>query len=165
MTVTSRAFAVALDEIDRLTVSRKELFVVTELTVPGPKNWTDDGVQVPLSKFSPITETFWLTAPRPIERCVSPKMTGAALMPRQLVEVALAEPWVTVTFRQAVEALLETGILAVRLVALLTVVELTVMPPPEMVSLAPDGTWRHGAQVCRTGWVSAKRGLLQARRP
>lgn len=116
MTVTSRDPVVAPDEIDRLTVSRKALFRVTELTViPGPENWTDDGVQVPLWKFNPTMKTFWLTAPRPIEPGRTSKGNGAELMARQLAHVALVGPAiVAVTFREAVEALPETEMLAVR---------------------------------------------------
>ena len=157
-TVTSRKFVVAPDEIDRTTVKWVGLVRVTEFTViPLPEKRTFAGDQGPLAKFEPVMTVDRFVAPRPPVSGLSDETLGAAVMARQLEQVALDGPGlVTVTLRFERLAPPETDTLAVIVVALTRTTELTVSPLPEIASEAPEAK---PAPVTVTGHATAPRPM------
>src|ERR1019366_8111927 len=90
------------------------------------------------TKFVPVTVMFWLVAPSSREDGVVEVTVGAALTVKIPVPVPTpASGLVTVTFPAPVVAPEEIVMLAVSVVALTKVVELTVIPLPEKVAAAP----------------------------
>ncbi len=135
VSVTSRAPVVALPEIVMFTVTCVLLLYVVELIViPEPENAT----VAPVTKPVPEMAMFWLTAPwfrndglvdTPVSAGVTVKMPVPTPMPPSgLVTVMSRRPTVAPTARV---------MFAVTWVALVNVVELTVMPVPENVAAAP----------------------------
>jgi hypothetical protein len=105
-TVTLRAPVAASGSTEMLTLRCAESVRATELTViPPPEKRTDDVDQDPARKFEPLTVMVWLVAPRPRELGLSDVTVGAVATVRQPMQVALADPWMIVTFRAVVEAL------------------------------------------------------------
>jgi hypothetical protein len=148
VTVMLRAPTVAPVVRVMLTVIWVLLLKVVELTVmPDPENAT----VAPLTKKLPVMAMFWLVAPWPRELGVAEATVGTDATVKQFEhEPAPVSGFVTVMLRVPVVALVAIVMLTVIWVLLLKVVELTVMPDPENVTVAPLTTL---APVIETLWV------------
>ena len=136
--VTLRPPIAASGSTVMLTLRCVELVRLTELTVmPPPEKRTAEAGHDPARKLEPVMTMVWPAAPWPRELGLRNQMFGAAVMPRQLVQLALAGPGiVTVTFRSEVAALLDTEMSAIKCEGSVKLVELTVTPPSEIVTAA-----------------------------
>jgi hypothetical protein len=135
VTLTFPAPVAALPLIEMLAVSELALTKVVELTViPVAENDT----LAPFTNPVPVIVMFWLLAPCPRELGLVDVTVGAALTVNAPVPVALLlSGLLIVTFRTPVAALPLIEMLAVSELALLKVVELTVIPAPENDAAAP----------------------------
>ncbi len=140
LTVMSRASAVALAAMSMTTVRLVALLRTTEVTVmPVPENVTSPGAQEPVLKSVPWMSTLRAVAPwTPMFGIGAKVRVGPTLTVNTPVPVP--EPvsgLVTVTSRAPTVAPAAIEMFAVRLVALVKLVELTVMPVPENAAVAP----------------------------
>src|SRR6266511_978776 len=135
VTVTLRAPVVAPTAIEMFAVTWVALLNVVEFTVmPVPEN----EALAPLWKPVPVIAMSWLIAPWPRELGLVEVTVGRALTVKHPVHDPVpASVLVTVTSRAPVVAPPAMVMLAVTWVALLKVVELTVMPVPENDAFAP----------------------------
>src|SRR5205085_711000 len=129
VTVTVRLPTVAAGSTVTLAVSWVALVNAVELTVtPVPKV-----AAAPETKPVPVIVMFWLAAPWARDVGLVAVTLGAALTLKQLAhEPVLASGSVTVTARVPTVAAGSTVMLAVSWVALTNVVELTVIPAPNV---------------------------------
>jgi len=135
VTVIARVPTRAPLEIEMLTVSVVALTKVVELTVMLDP---EKEVVAPLTNPVPVTVKLWLTAPASLDVGETAVTVGAALTVKIEPLVALpASGFVTVMVLVPTVALPPIVTLTVSDVALLNVVELTVMPLVEKAVVAP----------------------------
>jgi hypothetical protein len=135
VTVTLLAAAAAVEATVTVAVSWVELTKVVELTVmPVPEN----EAVAPLTKPVPLIVMLWLLAPCPSELGLVEETVGAGLTVKPPLLVAvLPSPLVIDTSRGPVAADADTVTFALSWVALVKVIELTVIPDPNEAASEP----------------------------